>query len=245
MNTGLHQPLKSISVIGFDVRRSPVATAPVLMDRARRSGGLLVPTCPLVLTADRSIWPSIFYLEGRYDAAAVQFPDDIVLPATAGNRYFEAFDLWDNVYAMRSAYVQTATGDSGVAFGLLRPDDYGDTLIPDSWFEAIHEGTGVTPGVAGSDWPFLGFDVVNSGFMSAISGFGSLDDIDALRSRWRSYPNVFGLFERRDVALNYCKEANVRLKGDGPFFVLALFLLWDTTGELQKGAKHLVERRPP
>jgi len=231
-NKTLIDLLKSVSFIGFDVRRSPKFIESIVMPPERRSACLLQPNCPTVLSADRSIWPSVFYNQDPYQYVEHKFNDDIIISETLSDDYFQAFDLWEDLSPMLQAYKESMTGDCGVAFGLVKPDFYANDLISDSWFDAIYSDSGVVPPKTAIDWPLLGFDVVNSGFQSAISGF-VLKDKGTLENKWGQNMNEYCLFNSRDQALLFNEHANADNKVDGPFYTLAIFLLWDTTGELK------------
>lgn len=224
-------PLSPLRVIGFDVRRSIRSAAAMLMPEERRAGSLLEPGCAHVVSADRSIWPSLFHLQDGSAPWPAAFPDLVPVKAGPETRYFEAFELWPDLAAMRAAHTPSPQGDYGVALALLLPEYYQGSFKGDTWFEAIIT-PGATPDTPASDWPFLGFDVVNSGLQSAVSGFGPLEGIGALRAAWAGEMNECHLFHALPRALDFCEDANERLASDGPFFVIALFLFWDSPGEL-------------
>lgn len=222
--------IASISIVGFDARIPPsLAAAAIINDRVRE-GNLINPACPFVLSADRSVWPSIFEPEESAFASATIDTPSVKVPAA--NRFFAAFDLWDNAVQMGKAIQELPGASCGIALGLTVPNRYGGCLKMDSWFDAIYEGTGVTPNHPGSDWPILGFDVVNSGLMSALSGFGPLDDIEEVRKDLSSATNNYCLLSDQETSIAYCNTANSRYSADGPFFSMALFLLWDDSGDL-------------
>jgi len=229
--------LGAFRLIGFDARRSCAQSRAALMPPERAAGSLLRPDAAALCSADRSIWPSVFAMANARREPALSFVDQTVLPHQASTRYFAAFDLWDDLAAMHAAHRPPADGDYGVAFALLRLDRYAQAPAEDSWFTAI-DAPGVVPATARPDWPFLGHDVVNSGFMSALAGFGPLPDIDARRARWGPEVNALQLLFDREAALAYCSEANRRFS-DGPFYVVALFLLWDSVGDVAPHARSL------
>jgi hypothetical protein len=177
-------------------------------------------------------------LAGDPRATPPLWPNTVIVKQDVSTRYFAAFDLWDDLAAMHAAHRAPAGGDYGVAFALLKLDRYAKPPPVDSWFSAI-DAPGVNPAVPGSDWPFLGHDVVNSGFMSALAGFGPLPDIDQRRAQWASEINDLHLFFDRDAALDYCDDANRRFS-DGPFYVVALFLLWDGVGDVAPHTRSLI-----
>jgi hypothetical protein len=51
------------------------------------------------------------------------------------------------------------------------------------------------------------------------------------------------LFFDRAPALSYCADANGRFEGDGPFYVVALFLLWDGVGDVAPRTRSLLPAR--
>lgn len=236
-------PLTPLRLIGFDVRRSPGSVADLLMPAERRAASLLQPDGPEVLSADRSIWPSLFCTKDAGTAWPASLPDVVTVEDGPGADYFEAFDLWPDLASMRSAYRPSPQGDCGIAVALLLPEHYGRQIAGDAWFEAVI-APGATPDTPASDWPFLGFDVVNSGLQSALAGFGPCDVAGELRAAWTGVPNRFHLFDRLPDALEFCSSISGPLAEDGPFFVAALFLFWDTLGEIAPHASSLQAEGP-
>ena len=230
--------LEPLRVIGFDVRRSTRSSAAMLLPEERRIGSLMNPDCAQVLSADPTIWPSLFHLEDGSAPWPTSFPDLTPVQIGPESRYFAAFGLWPDFTALRNAYVASPHGDFGIALALLLPQHYQQPFQRDSWFDAII-APGASPDTPASDWPFLGFDVVNSGLQSALAGFGPLGDIADLRAAWSGDMNEFHLFDSLPRALDFCSDANTRLQSDGPFFIVALFLFWDTMGELAPLARSL------
>jgi hypothetical protein len=223
--------LNAYRMIGFDARRSCNELREVLVPPERAAGGLLRPDAALLCSADRSIWPSIFASADSARRSLPIWPDTVIVEDGATSRYFAAFYLWDNLAGMHSKHRVPLAGDYGVAFALLKLDHYPYPPRADSWYAAI-DAPGVEPAAPGSDWPFLGYDVVNSGFQSAMAGFGPRPDIADLRAGWASEVNDLHLFFDRAPALSYCAEANSRYASDGPFYLVALFLLWDGVGDV-------------
>jgi hypothetical protein len=230
--------LDAYRMIGFDARRSCRESRATLVPPERAAGGLLRPDAAALCSADRSIWPSVFVSAEAARRSPPLWPDAVVVEAGPSSRYFAAFDLWDDLAAMHGKHRPPLTGDYGVAFALLKLDRYPAPPQADSWYAAI-DAPGVQPSAPGSDWPFLGHDVVNSGFQSALAGYGPLPEIDELRAGWASEVNDLHLFFDRAPALSYCADANVRFEGDGPFYVVALFLLWDGVGDVARRTRSL------
>lgn len=237
------QPLTPLRVIGFDVRRAGPSVAELLMPEERRTSALIAPDCPQVLSADRSIWPSLFHLESGEAPWPVSFPDLVPVGIGPETAYFAAFELWPDLRSMRAAYRPSPEGDCGIALALLLPEHYGGQFRDDPWFRAA-TSPGAAPATPATDWPFVGFDVVNSGLQSALSGFGPLEDMGEVRARWGGDMNAFHLFEDLPRTLDFCAEANDRLAADGPFFVAALFLFWDTSGEIASQTRSLGNASP-
>ena len=89
-----------------------------------------------------------------------------------------------------------------------------------------------TPGKVQESWEFIGFDVSDSGFTSAISnmGFTSDDDIPSLRAKWGPYLNEYHLFDQAENAVRFKEFSNQRAPEHAPFFV---FGLWSISGDQQ------------
>lgn len=213
-----------------------LATRLVVTDEVREKF-LIRPDCPHVLSADRYVWPSIFVAEGNAPLLSAMAGKVVAVPTD--NRFFGAFDLWDNAWRMGHAVKDLSYPACGVAFGLTNPSRYEVGFVGDTWFDAIHEGIGVSPSRPGADWPFLGFDVVNSGLTSALSGFGPLDDIESVRAELGVSTNRHCLLSDQGLSTRFCQTANRRYASDGPFFSMAIFLLWDHSGELSGDPQHL------
>lgn len=225
--------ITSNRLIGFDCRLPPSLAEKKTLSHDRREACLLKPEEEFVLTADRSIWCSCFQAEGGWNPCPEVGVEKIQVSET--NQYFVAFDLWNDALAMRKAVeaLKPIAPSCGIAFGLTIPEKYSQEFVSDSWFDAIFNCSGVVPANAGPDWPFLGFDVVNSGFTSALSGFGPLDDIDDMRAKYGPQLNRFSLFGDQSQSLEFCNIANQRYNTDDPFYSLAMYLLWDGSGEIK------------
>jgi hypothetical protein len=72
-----------------------------------------------------------------------------------------------------------------------------------------------------TDWVSLGFDVADTGLVSAISNCGFVDDQEraTLRGRWAGRLNTGGLLSTVADAREYCSEADRRVPEHAPFAV--------------------------
>jgi hypothetical protein len=179
------------------------------------------------LSVDKTVWPSRF----RIGQEVLQFDKDILVDSATGNSYFMAFGLWEGLGEMIAEYVPCQGGDCAIAVFVYVPDaSVDDRAIVggtnDSWWTAIMEAE-PQPSDIQDDWIELGYDVANSGFLSALSNCGFSDDErDKMRALWRSQINHIGLLADLDAAKMYCVDAHRRAASDGPFFVFKLFLVW-------------------
>lgn len=229
--------IRSITLVGFDVRISPSLAGRLLQKNRQREKYLVAQNSTYVLSADRYVWPSVFFTEGGTPLLREMHGRSISVAPE--NAFFAAFDLWDNALEMAEAAKPLSDPTCGIAVGLTNASRYGTQFVGDSWFNAIHEGFGVSPGTVGSDWPCLGFDVVNSGLTSALSGFGPLDDLAVIQAELAGLVNSYGLLVDQSASIRFCQSANRRYSSDGPFFSLAIFLLWDDSGELSESRVRL------
>jgi hypothetical protein len=214
----------TIKLIGYDVRRSPVSLAPFRWDPPTREQFLLRPEVKCPLSVDKSVWPSRFFTPG----AVLDFGDEIRPDPVRGNPYFVAFDLWNELDEMLAAYVPGMPDDCGIALGLLVPEDEAGIRREerDPWWSLATQ-IPTRPSDVGANWASLGFDVANSGFLSALSNCGSPEkELAQLRARWATHINDKGLFLSASEAEAFCIDANVRVAPDGPFHVFEVFLLW-------------------
>ncbi len=219
-------------LIGYDIRRIPASYQTARWRTDLRKMFLIRPETPCPLSVDKLVWPSRFRMES-IPPGPLSTPDDIVLQPTPRTRYFELFDLWDDLDEMVSEYKPTISGDCGLAIGLLRPENYahGQSVLQDSWWHAI-TGCTVRPANQRNEWELLGYDVANSGFTSALSNCGRQPhEQREAEARWGKYLNDFGLFKIASDATYFCEDANKRLSSDGPFYVYELFLIWGALTE--------------
>lgn len=220
--------IDSISIIGFDVRISPIK-----IEKKIDSFDCLYP-----LSTDKNIWPSIFISENSSPTLLPEI-EEYVVPVPICNTFFNAFDLWDSSVEMYQSIRDLTIPSCGIALGLTVPNRYNMEIKTDSWFDAIHEGTGISPTTPSEDWPFLGFDVVNSGLSSALSSFSPHSNVEIMQNLDSNSINQLCLLSDQGISTKLCHTANTLYQSDGPFFSIALFLLWDDTGKLSSNTHHL------
>jgi hypothetical protein len=186
---------------------------------------LLRPEIECPLSIDRTVWPSRFRSSQR---EVLQFGDDIHLDPATANSYFVAFRLWNDLAEMIAEYRPGKDNDCGVAVSLVLPESYADpsTVATDEWWNAA-VSIPTHPSSPDANWLLLGYDIANSGFMSAVSNCGlTEDEREPMRAMWGRYLNDVGLFAEFSSADAFCRDANVRISDDGPFYVFELFLIW-------------------
>jgi hypothetical protein len=216
-------------LVGFDIRWARSKPLLDLWPDQRREQFLLRPDVLIPLSVDRGAWPSRFKLEAGADPFAGQSGDVIRIEPGLTGPHFQLFDLWDSLSRMLGQYRPIDPADCGIGVGLLRPEHYpeGAGFDAGEWWRAIH-GTPINPPQPEPAWTVLGYDVANSGFNSAVSNCGMLDEErPALRAAWGPRINPFGVFGTVEDAVAFCTDANQRLADNGPFYVMELFLIWD------------------
>lgn len=217
-------------LVGYDLRKFTKAYLDFRWSAEYREQYLLRPECPYPLSVDGTVWPSRFRIKAAEDVAPLLSPGDIELEPSSGNQNFQLFDLWDDLDEMTSEYTPAEDGGSGIAVGLLEEGKYPHDYVPveDGWWRAIH-GSQINPETPRPAWGVLGYDVANSGFLSALFSFARApDEREQMRKVWAKHINGSGLFDAVEDAVRFCDDANARLRDDGPFYVFKLFLIWGT-----------------
>jgi len=224
--------INSLQLIGFDARHSCALSRNAMMPPDRAQASLIRPELSRICTADRSVWPSVF--AGPLD----KYPYPVLpasIPPPVGNGYFDAFDMWGDLASMYASHQDATIPDYGIAIALLARSEYPWAAQFDDWFEAI-DAPGVKPSKPGEDWPFLGFDIANSGLQSALTGFVLDQSLGCWRQRWTPEINDLHLLSNLPAATAFCRNANRELS-DGPFYVMGLFLIWDGVGDIARSAR--------
>ncbi|WP_169978641.1 hypothetical protein [Tautonia rosea] len=217
-------------LIGYDIRFAPSPRLQGLWTSERREQFLLRPEVDYPYSVDRAVWPSRFRLGSAEPPPGLEGAEMILLDPATANTHYQLFDLWDDLTRMLAPHRASSDGDVGVSIGLVFPEhDPEKTLtLEDEWCRAIL-GSPILPSEPDPAWKRIGYDVANSGFLSAISNCGmSESERSPLRRRWSNHLNTFGLFESGDAAIRYCVDANERIKDDSPFFVFELHLIWSS-----------------
>jgi hypothetical protein len=204
-------------MIGYDVRWFPPDFLSSRWTPSERARTLLRPELARPASTDTNVWPS------RFKIGEVNDRDLLSVDPVTGDPHVLLFGLWSSVGQMLAHYRPAQQPDYAVGFRLYTIPG---SAPQDEWWRAIH-GTAITPTDPDAKWGRLGFDVSNSGLTSALSGIVMLNaELDSLRRQWALTINDFGLFESAQDAILYCKNANERLREEGPFYVWELFLLW-------------------
>lgn len=98
-------------------------------------------------------------------------------------------------------------------------------VSPATLFEGL-----ASPNTVDKSWEFLGYDVADTGFTSAISnmGFTADDNLPKLRAQWGDTLNMHHLFNKTDDALRFKEFSNHRVPEHAPFFIYTLWRILET-----------------
>ena len=82
-----------------------------------------------------------------------------------------------------------------------------------------------TPNAVDEGWEFLGYDVADTGFTSALSNMGFTDDdnLPNLRAQWGGVLNTHHLFNKTDDAVQFKEFSNLRAPEYAPFYIFGLW----------------------
>jgi hypothetical protein len=215
-------------LLGFDARQAPQPGAPTWTEE-RRWQFLLRLDVAAPCSIDRRVWASVFDLHAD------------LRPAYTG--IWE--EVWEDLRGLEACVTQAAGGLGAfwiVAFALMRHvwsreqqaaleqflgflkagDAQGAARI------AARTGGICTPDTVAPNWSLLGYDVADLGLTSGLTNMGFLpgvDDVDALRLRWRPHINASHLFDDLSQAIEFKNFSNQRVPEHAPFFVYGLWLV--------------------
>lgn len=203
-------------LLGFDNRRNPESTR-ASWTASRRSRYILGTTTDVPLSVDTLVWPSVFDYSQNTTVTAAETPGPVSYglqppPWTGPNP-----GLWE---------------DLGV---LLRHS--AEAIVGVTWNIAVSivcsppcpEGPGMPyplDGEVPNSAEALGFDIVNSSMLSALSDCAyTREEFDVYQATWGAKLNVHNLFDSPEIALDFVRHANIRVPEEAPFFCAGVYKL--------------------
>jgi len=211
-------------LIGFDTREM----FSTLMERNKSKFPLLKPDVQMLLSADWSVWPSVFdfddgleYSESLYSISerkTVQLPDKNVMGHVN-------YPLWGNLNAMLGylrEYVPPIPEPYwSLAFTVHEIDVFTKDFLG-YWPQISFPPT---PPSVQRGWDLLGYDVVDCGFFSAIICWrpSSIESDEVFIKNWRDRLNHFHLFSRIEDASEFRIISNSITVSHAPFFVCGIW----------------------
>ena len=181
---------------GFDARTSLSGTDPNWSD-LRRARYLLRPEISRPLSVDPQVWPKAFSVEFNEGFARDYWTDLAEL-----RRISRKQDVDKDDFALVALAVR---GDKDQVYTLFMPP---------------------TPSELDANWQTLGWDVADSGLISALSNCGyRSEEVDTLRQIFAPKLNDHGLFDDVEAAETFCVRSEARVPEHPPFFVHQLFCL--------------------
>lgn len=180
-------------VYGFDGRVRLDGSAPDWPPE-RRAAYLLRPEIKRPVSVDRAVWPPV---------------EPALTPSGA------AADYWSNLTDLRAACRTAGLVPDACSIVAL------SALASDVDLSRVLELLS-PPLEPRSHWHSLGYDVADSGLLSALSNAGfvpGIDDITTLRMRWAPLLNDHGLFSAARDADAFRAFSDLRVSEHAPFFV--------------------------
>ena len=223
-----------IQTLGYDVRFMPDGWETARWTQTDRDHAFFHFGSDMPRSLDPDCWPSRFALEAFGDDASL-FPGAVAVPEDT-DVVLDLYGVWPDLGRMLEKRGPLAPGDEIVCVGLARRDAYGDAfafpeIFEDPWWEETEVGTTPAPGAAEElaqcgAWEFLGFDVADAAFASALWSLDKRDpDLNGMAAKTQKFKekiNAYGLFSNLSDAVEYCALINSFLLVHAPFYVFSL-----------------------
>ncbi|MBL1274754.1 MAG: hypothetical protein COB30_001575 [Ectothiorhodospiraceae bacterium] len=178
------------------------------------------------ISVDRNVTEIID--EPHYDANSIGYTGPL-------SPYWESLDalrlfiksskLNANAYFLLSITLNNALlTDTELSFWNALLDNKSQALQKTELFEGL-----ATPNRLDENWEFIGYDVADTGFTSALSnmGFSDGENPSELRTEWSDALNRHHLFDHSDAALRFKAFSDQRVPEHAPFFVFGLWRVKD------------------
>ena len=194
-------------LLGFDARE-------VWMEVRRPPEYLLRDDVKRVLSADTTVWPSLFGFRASWLPPEVERMPELDRPDWIG-----ANDpFWEDLGLLEQAVVS------------LDSQEFPYWLIAASWhtIDLTPPRMPTIPATRDPGWRFLGFDVADPG-ISGLSNCGyTEEERTLLASQFSPWLNQHHLFTDLQKAFEFRTLSNGRVREHAPFYVIGLWLVRDS-----------------
>lgn len=223
-----------IQILGYDVRFMPNGWEAARWGKLERAYAFFTFR-DMPRSIDPDCWPSRFALEAFGDDASL-FPEAVAIPEDT-DVVLDLYGVWPGLKQMLAKRGSLAAEDEIICVGLVPKTAYGQDfafpeIFEDSWWEEAETGTAPAPDSLETlehygKWEFLGFDVADASFASAIWSLDKRDpDLTGMEAKidiFKEKINNFGLFFDLADAIAYCSLINDFLGDQAPFYIFSLY----------------------
>lgn len=213
--------MTSSHIIGFDLRLPAESYLDIDWSDERRRRFLLRPELRQPLSADRMTWPSLFEFPGCHLLAS---PDTGRVPFETNDHRERCSLLWASLPRMAAALPPDLRSLAGRC-DTVRIDLESDSPIQagDIWGYVLDDPIHIA-GSGADEWQFLGYDVADPSFCSALTNCGYRpEEYASIAIAWAPKLNDMGLFWDRRDADGFRALSDRRIREHAPFFTLALY----------------------
>ena len=221
-------------LLGFDILAVPEVATWDMRDATQLDLFLLRPEIKSPISVDRLICPSIFQPEvqrsERMELVLTRFSGSLEANRTTIHRPIEWPDselnilgLWTNKSQMLQWLKQRPDVRKLVRVPIGIRVFLDGTTISDPFWQTISDG-GTDAAEPAQGWTSLGYDVADSGQISALSDCGyQEDEMKRARASWGSDVNEWGLLSSFQSAVALKDFSNSRVPEHAPFYVYEIF----------------------
>lgn len=223
-----------IQILGYDVRFMPDGWESARWGKHERARAFFTFDRDMPRSLDPDCWPSRFALEAFGDDASL-FPGAVAVPEDT-DVVLDLYGVWPELDSMLAKRGPLAPGDEMVCVALVTREAYGENfefpeIFEDPWWEEAEVGTAPVPGSVEElarcgEWEFLGFDVADASFASALWSLDKRDpDLKDMETKTRAFKekiNKYGLFSDIGDASAYCALINEFLGDQASFYIFSL-----------------------
>jgi hypothetical protein len=174
----------------------------------RRAGYLLKQDLTKPLSIDRGVWQSVMETMFPFAELLIQYRNGW-------------YDLWYALPLMQAHFAAIWTVDVQPYWMIAV------TIVEEEQQEEhLNQDTLVNPNKIDRRWNFLGYDVADIRFRSALSNaYYYSDEVQSLRDKWAAKLNGYHLFEDMEDAIEFAEWSDLRDTGHAPNEVFGLYLI--------------------
>jgi len=225
------EALSNISkLIGFDIR-----TPGIVSGGAQHYDTKAAPFKPKSkpwVTFDKYVNPSVFMHIDQLNSTKSTSKKKRALISQGANQGFDLFMLWDDIMDMMVNYTRDESAiDAAFAYAWVDLSKYGISAPADETFEVLINRQ-INPSSAPEESILIGYDIVSPYFISALSGYDHTQSRSGFIEIIRRNINSVGLISSTTTIVdlvNIIRAVQEEIVED-PFFIIAIFLLWDNSG---------------